>query len=314
MNYCKDLKKIVKGKVTFNEPLLRHTTFRIGGPAKAWVEPRDIEDLKNILRFISKNKIPFFVIGGGSNLLIRDKGFNGIVLKLNSSFFNEVKLNRGYILAGSGIKLAKLIDFARKKSLGGCEFLSGIPGTVGGALAMNAGARINSIFNNDYKSIGELVKEVSVMNARGEIKTLRKKQLKFGYRSSNLAKYIILSAKLKLKPEKKIEVERNIKDFLGYKKDTQDPNWRNAGCVFKNPSTTSQDNSSSRFVSAGYLIDSIGLKKYRVGGAVISGKHANFIINDKNARAQDVINLIKIVQKKIRDKFNINLELELKIV
>jgi len=314
MNYCRDLKKIVKGRIVFNEPLLRHTTFRIGGPAKAWVEPADVEDLKNILKFIGKNKIPFFVIGQGSNLLVRDKGFNGIVLKLNSSFFNDVKLNKGYIFAGSGVKLTKLTDFTRKKSLSGCEFLSGIPGSVGGALVMNAGARLNSIFNNDYKSIGDLVKEVRVMDAGGKTKILKGNQLKFGYRSSNLSKYIVLYAKLKLKPGKRIEIERNISNFLRYKKDTQDPNWRNAGCVFKNPSIAPHDNSSSRSISAGYLIDSSGLKKYRVGGAVISGKHANFILNDNNAKAKDVINLIRFVQKKIRDKFNINLELELKIV
>ncbi|MBM3248254.1 MAG: UDP-N-acetylmuramate dehydrogenase [Candidatus Omnitrophica bacterium] len=314
MNYCRDLKKIVKGKVAFNEPLSRHTTFRIGGPAKAWVEPADVEDLKNILKLISKNKIPFFVIGEGSNLLVRDKGFNGIALKLNSSFFNDVKINKGYILAGSGVKIAKLIDFARKKSLSGCEFLSGIPGSVGGALVMNAGARPNSIFNNDYKSIGELVKEARVMDAGGRIKILKRSQLKFGYRSSNLSKYIVLDAKLKLKPGKRVEIERNVSDFLRYKKDTQDSNWRNAGCVFKNPSIATQDNFSARSISAGYLIDSSGLKRYRVGGAVISGKHANFILNEKNAKAKDVINLIRFVQKKIKDKFNINLELELKIV
>lgn len=314
MNYCRDLKKIVRGRLALDVPLSSHTTFKIGGPAKFWIEPRDIEDLKNVVKFVRRNKIHFFVIGEGSNLLVKDKGFNAIVIRLNSGFFNEIKVNNSYILAGSGVKLSKLIDFARKKSLSGCEFLSGIPGSLGGALAMNAGARVNSIFNNRYQSIGDLVKEVGVMDVKGRTKTFKENQLKFGYRSSNLAKYIILSARLKLKPRARTEIERDINDFLRYKKATQDPNWRNAGCVFKNPVAALDKESSSELISAGHLIDTCGLKKYRVGGAIVSAKHANFIINDKNAKAKDVINLIKFIQKRVKERFNISLELELKII
>lgn len=314
MNYCKDLKKITKGKVVLDEPLSRHTTFRIGGPARVRVEPQDIEDLKNILRFIKRKKIQFFVIGEGSNLLVKDKGFNGIIIRLNSNFFSQIRVKDSSILAGGGVKLVKLLNVAKKNALGGCEFLVGIPGSVGGALVMNAGARLNSVFNDHYRSIGDLVKEVEVMDTNGKIKTLRDKKINFGYRTSNLSKFIILGAKLKLKPRNKLEIEQEMNDFLKYKKTTQDPNWRNAGCVFKNPEVTLGNKSTSKLLSAGYLIDACGLKNHRVGGAVISAKHANFIINDKNAKAKDVINLIKFVQKKIQKKFNLSLELELKII
>ena len=184
MNYCKDLRKVVKGKIVLDEPLKGHTTFRIGGPAKVWVEPYDVEDLKNILKFVKKNKISFFVIGEGSNLLVKDEGFNGIVIKLSSDYFNKIKSNNTCIIAGGGVKLSKLIDFAKRHSLGGCEFLSGIPGSIGGALAMNAGTRINSVINNQYQSIGDLVKEVEVIDFNGNRKILKARQLKFAYRSS----------------------------------------------------------------------------------------------------------------------------------
>ncbi|MDD2654541.1 MAG: UDP-N-acetylmuramate dehydrogenase [Candidatus Omnitrophica bacterium] len=309
MNYCKDLRKVVKGKIVLDEPLKGHTTFRIGGPAKVWVEPYDVEDLKNILKFVKKNKISFFVIGEGSNLLVKDEGFNGIVIKLSSDYFNKIKSNNTCIIAGGGVKLSKLIDFAKRHSLGGCEFLSGIPGSIGGALAMNAGTRINSVINNQYQSIGDLVKEVEVIDFNGNRKILKARQLKFAYRSSNLLKYIILFAKLNLKPRARAEIENEITDYLSYRKRTQDSNWRNAGCVFKNPLSP-----SDKLLSAGYLIDACGLKKHRMGGAVVSSKHANFIINDKNAKARDVTNLIKYIKKVVKDEFDVELALELKIV
>jgi len=176
-------------------------------------------------------------------------------------------------------------------------------------LAMNAGTRINSVINNQYQSIGDLVKEVEVIDFNGNRKILKARQLKFAYRSSNLLKYIILFAKLNLKPRARAEIENEITDYLSYRKRTQDSNWRNAGCVFKNPLSP-----SDKLLSAGYLIDACGLKKHRMGGALVSSKHANFIINDKNAKARDVTNLIKYIKKVVKDEFDVELALELKIV
>ena len=206
MNYWKDLKEIVKGKVLLNEPLSRHTTFRIGGPAAVWVEPKDTDDLRTILRVISIKKIPFFVIGNGSNLLVNDGGFKGVAISLESDSFKKIVIRNNYVLVGSALSLNRLIEYAKEVSLGGCEFLAGIPASIGGALAMNAGARCNSVFNNHYQSIGDLVKEVTVMDVSGRLKTLKKNDLYFGYRYSNLEKYIVISAKLKLRRKNKHKI------------------------------------------------------------------------------------------------------------
>jgi len=313
MNYSKDLKKVIKGKILLNEPFSKHTTFRIGGPASIWVEPKDIDDLRQIMKFIRKNEVPFVVVGGGSNLLVKDRGFKGIVVRLNSTFFKKISVCGNIISIGSGVSLNNMIQVALKNRLSGCEFLSGIPGSVGGALAMNAGARRNSLFNNHYKSIGDLITQVNVMDSSGKLKTIKKSELKFGYRNSNLIKYIIISAKVRLKHRKRREIEREIKNFLTYKRSTQELNLPSAGCVFKNPRVSS-NNKSQQSLSAGYLIDATGLKNYRIGGAAISEKHANYIVSRKNAKAKDVIKLMKHVQKKIKTAFNISLEPEIKII
>lgn len=314
MKYLSNLKKIVKGIILLNEPLSKHTTFRIGGSARVWIEPKDKDDLKKVLGFIKKNKIPFFVIGQGSNVLIGDNGFRGIVVKLNSDFFKKIDKNGDSIKVGAGLSLGKLLEYAKDKSLGGCEFLAGIPGSIGGALAMNAGARINSVLNNHYKSIGDLVNWVEVVDFNGGIKKLKKSSIVFKYRYSNLDKYVIISANIKLKHKDRSRIKQEIRNFLEYKKKTQELNRASAGCVFKNPRVLSNDGSVSELLSAGYLIDSLGLKGYRRGGAVVSKKHANYIINKNKASAKDVINIIKFVQKRIKNKFNITLEPEIKLL
>ncbi|MFH1655107.1 MAG: UDP-N-acetylmuramate dehydrogenase [Candidatus Omnitrophota bacterium] len=313
MNYYKDLKKLTKGKITLNEPLSRHTSFRIGGPAAVWVEPRDIDDLSQIVKFIRRNKIPFIIVGHGSNLLVRERGFKGLVIRLNSAFFKKISVHGNIISIGSGTSINNLIQAALKNRLSGCEFLSGIPGSLGGALAMNAGARRNNLFNNHYQSIGDLIMQANVMDSNGRIKKIKKSELKFGYRNSNLIKYIIISAKLRLRRRKRKKIEQEINDFLRYKRSTQELRLPSAGCVFKNPRFAS-NNKSQKSLSAGYLIDATGLKNYRIGGAVISEKHANYIVNRKNAKAKDVIKLMKHVQKKVKGAFNLTLEPEIKII
>lgn len=287
--------KELRGKVKLNYSLRNHTTFKIGGPARFFFEPADSEDLKLLLSLSNKHKIPFFVLGAGSNILINDKGINGIVVRLNSSHFKKIIFKNNYIEAGSGARLNQLVHVAIRHSLSGLEFLAGIPGTLGGALVMNAGI--------PGENIGDVVEKIMVMDYKGNIKTLNKKDIKFGYRSSNLSKYIILKVRIKLIKEAKKKIKHNINRYLDYRRAAQDVSLPSVGCIFKNPKAE----------SAGRLIDLCGLKGKKIGGACVSVKHANFILNLKYAKAGDVLKLMDLIRKRVKNKFNINLETEIKI-
>jgi len=272
-----------------------HTFFKIGGPAKYFVEPKDGPELKSLLSSIKRYNMPLLVIGGGSNILVNDKGLRAIVLCLNSPIFKKISFQGNHVFVASGASLSQVLRLAQKQGLSGLEFLSGIPGRVGGALAMNAGI--------PEKNIGDLVEEVSVIDYNGNIKNLNKKEIKFGYRTSNFSKYIILSARLRLIKKDKQEIKNRIKRYLNHRKLTQDLSWSSAGCIFKNP----------KGVSAGKLIDLCGLKGKRIGGACISRIHANFILNLGHARARDVLKLMDLAKKEVKKKFNVSLEPEIKI-
>ena len=291
MNWWRNL----RGKVKFQEPLRNRATFKIGGPAKFFIEPKDIVDLKLLIVLAKRYKIPIFVIGRGSNILISDKGLKGIVVYLNSPFFKRISIKPNSLEVSSGLALRQLVEVAKERGLSGMEFLAGIPGTVGGALIMNAGS--------GAKFIGDLVREVKVMDYNGNIRILSKKNIKFGYRKSSLKKFIILSACLKVTKKNKAEINNNLKRYLGYRRNTQDISLPNAGCIFKNPSKE----------PAGKLIDLCGLKGRKIGDACISQIHANFILNKGNARSSDVLKLMDLVKKKVKNKFNITLEPEIKI-
>lgn len=288
------LKKSLKGKVSFGEPLSMHTTFRIGGPAKIWVEPDDEEDLKKVLRFAKKRNLKTFIIGFGSNVLADDKGFDGIAIRFSSPNFKKIHFEKTKVRAGSGLAVISLVLSCCRHSLGGLECLVGIPGTVGGAVRMNAGYK---------KNIGELINSVRVMDKNGRIKTLYKKDLKFGYRRSNLSSYIALEAEFNLKRSPKSSIVKSCNDLIKSKRQTQPLNKRSAGCVFKNP--------EGRKYPAGRLIDLCGLKGAKMGGARISSKHANFIINETRATSKDVVNLMNLAKKKVREKFGVCLEPEI---
>jgi len=285
----------LKGKIRLEEPLKKHTTFKIGGPARFFIEPGDIADLKLLLTSAKKYKIPILVIGSGSNILINDKGVKGMVLKLNSASFRRIFIKRNCLEAGSGATLRQLIQVAAERALSGAQFLAGIPGTVGGALAMNAGAW--------GKNIGELVQKATVMDYNGNIKVLNKKDIRFGYRKSSLRKFIILSACIKLAKKNKKEIKDNINKYLERRRNTQDASLPNAGCIFKNPPGK----------SAGRLIDLCGLKGKRIGGASVSVRHANFILNQGNAKAGDILKLMRLIKTEVKRKFNITLEPEIRI-
>lgn len=291
MNWLKHL----AGKIRAQESLRKHTTFRIGGPAEFFVEPYDITDLKFLLTSAKRRKMPIFVIGAGSNILISDRGIKAIVLRLNSACFKKIFRKQNYLEAGSGLSLGGLIQAARKYGLSGTEFLTGIPGTVGGALAMNAGAW--------GRSIGSLVEKVNLIDYNGNLKVLRKKEVRFGYRKSSLARYIILSVSLKLTERNKKAIDGAIRKYRLKRLCLEDSSFPNAGCAFRNPPQK----------SAGRLIDLCGLKGKRVGGACISSQHANFILNQGNARAEDVLRLMDLAKREVKKKFGIDLKPEIKI-
>jgi len=285
------LSKKIKTKINLTD----YTSLKIGGPAKYFFEPKNLKSLQEVLVLAKQFGIRVFVLGLGSNILVDDAGLDGLVIRLNNKDFKKSFCQGNYILVSSGIKLNTLIAFSKRKNLSGLEFLVGIPGTLGGSLMGNAGAW--------GMAIGGLVKQVGVLDYNGKFKILKNKQLKFAYRKSNLSKYIIVWAKLKLRTLPKKMIAAKINEFLSRRKQSQNNKLPNAGCVFKNPASG----------SAGRLIDLCKLKGKVIGKAIISKRHANFILNQGHAKSQDVLSLMNLMQKKVKEKFKINLKPEIKI-
>lgn len=290
MNWQRSL----QSKIKLNEPLKNYTTLKIGGPARFFVEPKNEADLKLLLKQVRRYRIPYLILGAGSNILVCDKGVKSAVISLSSGF-RSLKVKGRVIEAGSGLRLAKLIDYAQKYGLSGIEFLSAIPGTVGGALVMNAGCW--------GKSVGELVESVKVMDSFGRIRVLEKKEIKFSYRKSGLEKYIILSVAFRLTVKNKAQIKKEISVYLEARHKSQDTSFPNAGCVFKNPAGE----------SAGRLIDLCGLKGKKQGGFSVSLRHANFILNTGGGCASDMLKLMNLIKSKVKSKFKVLLEPEIKI-
>jgi len=295
-------RKIVKGEVRPRESLARHSSFRIGGPADIWVEPRDASDLRRVLAFSRERNIPTFVIGNGSNLLVGDNGFRGIVINLGSALFKKIKIAGTRITVGGGYSLPKLVNVACGKGLGGLESMVGIPGTIGGAIYMNAGGYTNPI----YRNIGDLVISLKVMDYSGKVKVLKKEEIPFSYRTSGLDSYIILEAVLGFQKSSSKTLLQSSYKFLNMKKEKQVLDMPSAGCVFKNPKDFQ--------FTCGQMIDMLGLKGKRIGGAEVSEKHANFIINRDCASAKDVTALIDFVRERVMKNYDIPLELEIKVI
>ncbi|NQU95752.1 MAG: UDP-N-acetylmuramate dehydrogenase [Candidatus Omnitrophica bacterium] len=287
----------IKGKLCYNEPLSAHTTFRIGGPCATWVEPQNEKELKNILKFARSKKKKIFIIGAGSNILFRDRAFNGIMIHLGSKNFRKIHFTGTKVTVGAGAMLSQIIMQACKNGLSGIEGLVGIPGTMGGAIFMNSG------YN---RVVTDSLDEIKVMERKsGNIRRLKTKNIKFAYRHSGLNSYIMLEATLRLKKNNRKVVTEERARLLGAKKKTQPLRERSAGCVFKNP-----DNR----IPAALYIEMSQLKGRKIGDAKISEKHANFIINTKSAKANDVLRLINLVRKRVKSRFNINLIPEIEIV
>lgn len=288
--------------LNLKESLKEHTTFNTGGPAEYFSIPKDESELKSLLSFAEEYKLPVFILGAGSNLLISDRGVQGLVIKLSSAYFKKAVFKNNTLSAGAGCFLPLLINKTRNYCLSGLEFLAGIPGTVGGALAMNAGIA--------KKNIADCVEDVTVMDYNGTSKILKRNEIKFSYRNSDISKYIILKAVFNLTVKSKDEIQRKIRDYILERKVKQDIGFPNAGCIFKNPEIAS---GTAAVMTAGRLIDLCGLKGRMMGAAGVSLKHANFIVNTGGAKTKDILGLMELIKKQVKKKFNINLEPEVKI-
>ena len=281
--------------VTENVPLANKTWYKIGGPARWYVQPRNPDELQDAAIRCAENEIPVFVLGLGANLLVSDAGVNGAVFKLDADYWRRVRYDKTSVEVGAGADIQKLIVRTVRQGLAGVECLAGIPGTVGGAVRMNAGGK--------FGDIGALITRVQVMDAQGTIFDRTKDDLVFDYRSTNIVGPFILGATLELDEDDPERITQHTKEIWMYKRNSQPLNTKNCGCIFKNP----------RGVSAGALIDQSGLKGMRVGGAEISTKHANFIVAYPGCKADDVMTLMKIVREKVYDKHQISLESEVKV-
>ncbi len=292
------LKNQIQGKIFTNEPMKKRTTFGVGGQAELYIFPKDKHELKIIINESKKYNIPIFITGSGSNLLVSDSGFNGIMVSLSKTFKKMSISDKLEINTESGVMLSTLVRKAIKKNIGGLESLIGVPGTVGGALVMNAGA-YGSEISNFFTS-------ANVINLKGEEKIYKKSDLQFRYRFSSFNKNeIITNIKFQCKKGNPNDI-KNLRFKSSIKRKKAQPlNFKSAGSIFKNPKNGP---------AAGFLIDNVGLKGLRIGGAEISQKHANFIVNHGNAIASDVLELIKIIKKEVYEKYKILLELEIKLV
>jgi UDP-N-acetylmuramate dehydrogenase len=281
--------------VTENVPLAPHTWYRIGGPARWFVRPRNRDELREAAGRCVDNGIPVYVLGRGANLLVGDDGVNGAVFHLDDDYWRKITFNGTVVEAGGGADIQKLVLKSARQGLTGLECLAGIPGTVGGAVRMNAGGK--------FGDIGARVSRVQVMDLAGNIFERLKDDLVFDYRSTNISAPFIIGATFCLDEDDADRLAKRLKEIWMFKRNSQPLNTKNAGCIFKNP----------RGLSAGALIDQAGFKGLRVGGAEVSTIHANFIVAHQGCRADDVLKLIKIVREKVYEKNRINLESEVRI-
>lgn len=288
-----DIRKSFTGRIAVNEPLAKYTTFRIGGPADIYLEPETKDDAVSLVRHLGAENILFFLMGNGSNILVADEGVRGAVVNLEHGFSYVHADDDGVIRAGAGIRLAKFVDFCIGQGYAGAEMLAGIPGTLGGAVIMNAGAYGGEI--SDYMLSVELIRD-------GRLLTIAKEEGGFAYRTSALADDVVLEATFRFPQGVTDELKTSRRQTMLKRNSSQPVQFPNAGSIFKNPPGD----------YAARLIEGCGLKGRRVGGAEISELHANFIINVDGATARDVIALATIARDEVLRRFGIELELEIK--
>nr|WP_302391565.1 UDP-N-acetylmuramate dehydrogenase [uncultured Blautia sp.] len=284
-------------RVLFDEPMSQHTTFRIGGPADVFVMPENYEQIREVLRLCKEEKLPFFVLGNGSNLLVSDSGYRGVIIQMDRNM-EEIRLDGEEIHACAGALLSSVAVAARNASLTGFEFAGGIPGTIGGAAVMNAGA-----YGGELKDV---LKEVTVMTREGEILTIPADKLEMGYRTSIIktAGYLVLEAVISLKKGDEEKIRAVMKELSERRTEKQPLDYPSAGSTFKRPEG----------YFAGKLIMDSGLRGYRAGGAQVSEKHCGFVINAGGATAEDVRSLMDHVIRVVREKYGVTLEPEVKFL
>lgn len=293
--YSKLVEIIDKNRIFQNEMMKKHTSFKIGGPADFFIIIESVEELKAVLKLAKELDIPVTCIGNGSNLLVKDNGIRGLTIKLD---FKDLTINEDEIEAGAGVPIPVLARKAYENGLSGLEFASGIPGTLGGAIKINAGA-----YGGEFKDVVDFT---TYLDNNLQVHTVSNEDQNFSYRNSrfNNTDDIIISAKMKLKKENKDIIKAKMYELSAKRKDKQPINFPNAGSVFKR---------KNEYIAA-EVIDKCGLKGYNIGDAYISDLHAGFIINKGNATAQDVIQLIEHIKNTVHEKYNINLELEIKVI
>lgn len=290
-----DIRKSFRGRIALNEPMERYTTFRIGGAADIYLEPLDKEDALALITYLRGQSLPYVLMGNGSNILVSDHGVRGAVVNLEVGFSYVRNQDDGTVVAGAGIKLAKFVDFCIGNGYAGTEMLAGIPGTLGGAVIMNAGAYGGEI--SDHMIAVELIRGSKLM-------TISKDDAGFAYRTSALQGDVILEASFQFPSGQKENMKTVRRQTLLKRNSSQPVQWGNAGSIFKNPKGD----------FAARLIQECGLKGTTIGGAQISELHANFIINRGQATAADVMALIQVARQAVLEKFAIELELEVKLI
>lgn len=296
--FARRLTERVAGQVLTNEPLERYTSYRLGGPAEVFVSPSSLEDIIAVQRLAREADVPVTVIGGGSNLLIADEGVRGVVVRVGREL-NRIGFDGATVVAECGAPFPRLAKLAVQRSLGGIEFGGGIPGTIGGALAMNAGAH--------NECIADFVLEVVAVDSNGDVVTLDREAMEFSYRMSRLQRepqLIAVETKLRLFPGPSRDIREKMRAYMEKRRRTQPLGTKNAGSVFKNPSGD----------FAGRLIEAAGCKGMTVGDAIVSPMHANFIVNRGEATADDVRRLIENVQATVYERFGVELTPEVRML
>jgi UDP-N-acetylmuramate dehydrogenase len=295
-DYKKEASGLIEGRVLFDAPMKKFTSIKVGGPADSLLFLKDMVELRKVVRYARRKDIPILILGKGTNLVVRDKGIRGWVISLTQGM-KKVQLEGDVIEAEAGLSLQRLVQFSIQKNLTGLEPFFGIPGTVGGGLAMNAGA-----WGVELKDI---LLSITLMNEKGEVVERPRKKLKFSYRRLAIPPtWIILKGRFQLKKGRKEEILEHVRSYSEIRKRTQPLDYPSAGSIFKNPAEG----------PAGKWIEEAGLKGFRMGQAMVSDRHANFIINLGKATAQEVINLMEWVERKIYEEKAISLERETRVV
>lgn len=299
MDKYKGLEDILdKDSIKYNEPMKKHTTMKVGGLCDCMVEPSSIEEIQKVLEYVKENNIKYYIIGNGSNLLVKDEGVHALIIKIANKF-SGFEVNGEYIKAYSGCSVPKLSQIAKENSLSGLEFACGIPGSVGGGIRMNAGAYGSEMVN--------VVEKVGFLDENGNLKEIDGKDAHFTYRHSMFVdnpQYVVVYAIYKLVKGNKEEISKIMEENMNSRKQKQPIEYPNFGSVFKRP--------EGYFV--GKLVDDCGLKGYKIGGAQVSTKHSGFMINIGDATCKDVLDLIEYVKEKVYEKFNVKLQEEVVIL